>query len=166
MWVRIFWPWVGLYRFVLVLIFLGFVALPYIYLHVIFFPNYYCVFWVISISCLQMLRKLLNQCKGRVVLFDNRTRDGTKKAQQVQQFLSLVNMVVHENGGQPYSNEDFKQIKVKCVLIYPKNLSVSVHLMILNAILLFRKLNPWKGTLESRFQEWIWSVRNMMSNLK
>ncbi|KAJ8647417.1 hypothetical protein MRB53_000440 [Persea americana] len=62
-------------------------------------------------SCLQMLRKLLNQCKGRVVRFDNRTRDGTKKAQQVQQFLSLVNMVVHENGGQPYSNEDFKQIK-------------------------------------------------------
>ncbi|XXG39490.1 hypothetical protein AAC387_Pa01g0436 [Persea americana] len=58
-----------------------------------------------------MLRKLLNQCKGRVVLFDNRTRDGTKKAQQVQQFLSLVNMVVHENGGQPYSNEDFKQVK-------------------------------------------------------
>lgn len=73
------------------------------------------------------IQKLLNQCKGRVVLFDNRTRDGTKKAQQVQQFLSLVNMVVNENGGQPYSKDDFKKIKVKRVLIYPKNLSVSGH---------------------------------------
>lgn len=90
----------------------------------------------------KFIQKLLKQCKGRVVLFDNRTRDATKKAQQVQQFLSLVNMVVNENGGQPYSNEDFKQIKVKCVLIYPKNLSVSGHFMILNAILLFRKLKP------------------------
>ena len=70
------------------------------------------------------MQNILQSCEQRVVLFDNRTDDRTTKAKQVDQLLSLVNMVVDVNGGQPYSDEIFKQAKVKYILIYPKKMTV------------------------------------------
>lgn len=63
-----------------------------------------------------LIQKVLQLCKRRVVLFDNKTKDATKQAEQVQQLLSLVNLVVAANGGQPYSDEFFMELKVKMSL--------------------------------------------------
>jgi hypothetical protein len=46
------------------------------------------------------------------VLFDNKTKDESKRVEQVQQLLSLVNMVIAHNGGQPYTDELFAELKV------------------------------------------------------
>lgn len=59
-----------------------------------------------------LMQKVLEMCKRRVVLFDNKTKDAAKQAEQVQQLLSLINLVMEENGGQPYSDEFFMELKV------------------------------------------------------
>ena len=46
------------------------------------------------------------------MLFDNKSRDERKRFEQVQQLLSLVNMVIAQNGGQPYMDELFTELKV------------------------------------------------------
>ncbi|KAJ9559748.1 hypothetical protein OSB04_004908 [Centaurea solstitialis] len=55
--------------------------------------------------------EILRLCGNRFVVFDNKTKDETKKADQVQQLLSLVNMVLEKNGGEPYTNEIFTDLK-------------------------------------------------------
>ncbi|KAM3323937.1 hypothetical protein P3S67_005088 [Capsicum chacoense] len=50
-------------------------------------------------------------CKSRLVLFDNRTRDPIKKADQLKELLEQVNLVVEKNGGIPYTNDLFKKLK-------------------------------------------------------
>ncbi|GLU22249.1 hypothetical protein SLE2022_383380 [Rubroshorea leprosula] len=57
-------------------------------------------------DCPQPLKKMLNSCKNRYVLFNNKTNDQTQKATQLQQLLSLVNTVLLENGGLPYNAND------------------------------------------------------------
>ncbi|GLU22251.1 hypothetical protein SLE2022_383400 [Rubroshorea leprosula] len=57
-------------------------------------------------DCPQPLKKMLNSCKNRYVLFNNKTNDQTQKATQLQQLLSLVNTVLLENGGLPYDAND------------------------------------------------------------
>eukprot|EP00268_Persea_americana_P069226 TRINITY_DN97_c1_g1_i1.p1 TRINITY_DN97_c1_g1~~TRINITY_DN97_c1_g1_i1.p1 ORF type:complete len:341 (-),score=81.24 TRINITY_DN97_c1_g1_i1:317-1339(-) len=75
-------------------------------------------------ECPQPLRKVLHYCKNRVVLFDNKTKDATRQAEQVQQLLSLVNLVVAENGGQPYSDEFFKELKVGAMKLHSQKAEV------------------------------------------
>lgn len=58
------------------------------------------------------MQEVLRSCKNRVMVFDNKTKDGTKKAEQVQELLELVNLVMAENGGQPFTDELFVQLKV------------------------------------------------------
>eukprot|EP00262_Sarcandra_glabra_P012881 TRINITY_DN3419_c0_g3_i1.p1 TRINITY_DN3419_c0_g3~~TRINITY_DN3419_c0_g3_i1.p1 ORF type:complete len:399 (-),score=66.10 TRINITY_DN3419_c0_g3_i1:281-1309(-) len=62
-------------------------------------------------ECPEPLQKVLQLCKNRVVLFDNKTKEESKRVEQVQQLLSLVNMVMAENGGQPYSDEFFAELQ-------------------------------------------------------
>ncbi|KAK2660738.1 hypothetical protein Ddye_007271 [Dipteronia dyeriana] len=63
-------------------------------------------------GCPEPLKNILNLCRNRRVLFDNKTNDKTKKAEQVSELLSLVNMVIAQNGGQPYTYEWFTELKV------------------------------------------------------
>lgn len=65
-----------------------------------------------------MLQELLVLCKNRHVLFDNRTKDESKRVQQVQQLFSLVNKVISHNGGQPYTDELFAELKVILLTIF------------------------------------------------
>ena len=51
-------------------------------------------------------------CKNRVVLFDNKTKDESKRVEQVEKLVSLVNMVVEQNGGRSYTDELFAEWKV------------------------------------------------------
>ncbi|KAJ8436426.1 hypothetical protein Cgig2_013467 [Carnegiea gigantea] len=57
------------------------------------------------------VQKILEVCKKRCVLFDNKTKDPAKKAEQLQKLLNLVDAVVEENGGQPYSDVLFEELK-------------------------------------------------------
>ncbi|KAI9201128.1 hypothetical protein LWI28_018598 [Acer negundo] len=61
--------------------------------------------------CPEPLKNILNLCRNRRVLFDNKTIDKTKKAEQFRELLSLVNMVIAQNGGQPYTYEWFTELK-------------------------------------------------------
>ncbi|XP_062152011.1 immune-associated nucleotide-binding protein 9-like [Alnus glutinosa] len=69
-------------------------------------------------SCPEPLKEILVSCKNRIVLFDNKTKDEGKRVEQVEQLLSLVNRVIAQNGGQPYTynNELFAEWKVESKL--------------------------------------------------
>ncbi|KAB1210897.1 Protein AIG1 [Morella rubra] len=62
-------------------------------------------------ECPDPLKEILGLCKNRLVLFDNKTKDESKRVEQVQQLLFLVNMVIAQNGGQPYTDELFTELK-------------------------------------------------------
>ncbi|KAL1063411.1 hypothetical protein V6Z11_D13G141000 [Gossypium hirsutum] len=62
-------------------------------------------------ECPQPLKDILGLCGNRLVLFDNKTKDETKRVKQVQDLLTLVNMVIEQNGGQPYTDELFAELK-------------------------------------------------------
>ncbi|KAI3717682.1 hypothetical protein L1987_69449 [Smallanthus sonchifolius] len=62
-------------------------------------------------DCPDSLKETLSLCGNRCVLFDNRTKDHRKKTQQVQELLSLVNMVLTKNNGKPYTDEIFSELK-------------------------------------------------------
>lgn len=60
-----------------------------------------------------MFQESIYLCENRCALCDNKTKDQIKKANQVEKLLSLVNMVSIKNGGQPFTNEIFTELKVK-----------------------------------------------------
>ncbi|PSS00180.1 Immune-associated nucleotide-binding protein [Actinidia chinensis var. chinensis] len=62
-------------------------------------------------ECPVPLKDILHLCENRKVLFDNKTKDPAKKVGQLQQLLSLVNMVISQNGGKPFTNELFTELK-------------------------------------------------------
>lgn len=59
------------------------------------------------LGCPVALKDILAACKGRYVVFDNKTKSGTKKAEQVNKLLDLVNEVIDQNGGQPFTHSLF-----------------------------------------------------------
>eukprot|EP01018_Ginkgo_biloba_P023822 Gb_39543 [translate_table: standard] len=60
-----------------------------------------------------MSLKLLRECNHRVVLFNNKTKSATQKAKQATELLKLSDIVMDENGGQPYSNELFREAQAR-----------------------------------------------------
>ncbi|KAK8469153.1 hypothetical protein PHAVU_005G006300 [Phaseolus vulgaris] len=64
-------------------------------------------------NCPQALQDILTLCGNRKVLFNNRTKDESKRLEQVQQLLNLVDTIISHNGKQPFTNELFKQLKEK-----------------------------------------------------
>ncbi|KAF6147830.1 hypothetical protein GIB67_014410 [Kingdonia uniflora] len=62
-------------------------------------------------ECPEPLKEVIKRCNNRVVLFDNKTTNGKKKAEQVQQLLSLVNVIMTKNGGRPYTDELYTEVK-------------------------------------------------------
>ncbi|XP_019249033.1 PREDICTED: immune-associated nucleotide-binding protein 9-like [Nicotiana attenuata] len=62
-------------------------------------------------DCPDPLKEILSMCQNRLLLFDNRTKDPIKKAEQVKDLLFQVNLVVNNNGGKPYTNSLFKELK-------------------------------------------------------
>ncbi|XP_038684969.1 immune-associated nucleotide-binding protein 9-like isoform X1 [Tripterygium wilfordii] len=50
-------------------------------------------------DCPIPLKEILELCKNRRVLFDNKTKDDCKRAEQLQQLASLVNIIKLNNGG-------------------------------------------------------------------
>ncbi|KAM7509381.1 hypothetical protein LguiA_019834 [Lonicera macranthoides] len=62
-------------------------------------------------DCPEPLKKILLLCENRRVLFDNKTKDVNKKTKQVQELLSLVDVVLTKNGRKPYTNDIFVEMK-------------------------------------------------------
>ncbi|GFP81262.1 protein aig1 [Phtheirospermum japonicum] len=62
-------------------------------------------------DCPEPLKETLSMCGNRFVLFDNKTKEEAKKSEQLKQLLSLVNAVVNKNGGKPYTDELFVELK-------------------------------------------------------
>ncbi|KAH9725239.1 Immune-associated nucleotide-binding protein 9 [Citrus sinensis] len=56
--------------------------------------------------------EILQLCDNRWVLFDNKTKDAPKRTEQVGKLFSLVNFVIVQNYGQPYTNEIFAKLKI------------------------------------------------------
>lgn len=56
-------------------------------------------------------------CENSCVLFDNFAIDESKKSMQLKQLLFVVNEVVDKNGGKPFTNELFVELKV-CELFF------------------------------------------------
>lgn len=65
----------------------------------------------LSRECTESLKEILRACKNRKVLFDNTTKNEKKKEAQRQELLTLVDKVVEENGGVPYTNPVFSEIR-------------------------------------------------------
>ncbi|KAL8482467.1 hypothetical protein ACS0TY_028587 [Phlomoides rotata] len=61
----------------------------------------------LSRNCPEPLEKTIRLCGGRYVLFDNETEDEMKKSRQLEELLRLVDTVVENNDGVPYTNELF-----------------------------------------------------------
>ncbi|XP_062029620.1 immune-associated nucleotide-binding protein 9-like [Rosa rugosa] len=62
-------------------------------------------------DCPEPLKEILGLCGNRCVVFDNKTTDESKRIEQVQRLLSLVNSVIAQNGGRPYTDEKFTEVK-------------------------------------------------------
>ncbi|GAV66308.1 AIG1 domain-containing protein [Cephalotus follicularis] len=62
-------------------------------------------------ECPEPLKEILTLCGNRLVLFDNKTVDKAKRDEQVQQLFSLMSMVIEKNGGKPYMDELFVELK-------------------------------------------------------
>ncbi|XP_031390133.1 immune-associated nucleotide-binding protein 9-like isoform X1 [Punica granatum] len=62
-------------------------------------------------ECPQPLKDVLALCGNRQVLFDNKTKDQDKKIAQVRELFSLVDAVISQNGGKPFSDEIFAEMR-------------------------------------------------------
>ncbi|KAH9330420.1 hypothetical protein KI387_002528, partial [Taxus chinensis] len=60
-------------------------------------------------ECPKQLKEVIERCKRRMVVFDNKTPLETKKEKQRSELLKQVDSITTENGGQPYSNELFRE---------------------------------------------------------
>ncbi|KAI3962971.1 hypothetical protein MKW92_036602 [Papaver armeniacum] len=63
-------------------------------------------------TCSSSLQTVLQLCKNRVVLFDNRTKEEDQQKNQVQQLMKCIGKIGDENG-QPYKSEVFEWMKVR-----------------------------------------------------
>lgn len=83
---------------------------------------------IILQSTVKFMQEILSLCENRRVLFDNKTKDEFKRAEQVQQLLSLVNMVIVQNGGKPYTDELFVELQVSVFIIFGNFVAFGVKL--------------------------------------
>ncbi|XP_044512000.1 immune-associated nucleotide-binding protein 9-like [Mangifera indica] len=76
-------------------------------------------------DCPDPVKDILALCKNRRMLFDNKTKDETKKAKQVGELLSLVNRVIAQNGGQPYTDDIFVESKKGALRLHDQQVEVN-----------------------------------------
>ncbi|XP_020245487.1 immune-associated nucleotide-binding protein 9-like isoform X2 [Asparagus officinalis] len=67
----------------------------------------------ISRGCPEPVKNILQLCKNRVMLFNNSTQDVDRRAIQLKQLLSLVDLIAADNGGKPFSDDIFEQLKIE-----------------------------------------------------
>lgn len=75
-------------------------------------------------ECPKPLKEILQLCDNRRVLFDNKTKDEAKRTEQVWKLLSLVNSVTVQNGGQPYTDDIFAELKKGATKLHDQQVEV------------------------------------------
>ncbi|XP_031250038.1 immune-associated nucleotide-binding protein 9-like [Pistacia vera] len=91
----------------------------------------------------------LEEYLGRECPDSLKTKDETKRAKQVGELLSLVNRVIVQNGGQPYTDEIFAEVKkVEIERSYEDQLKRTSEMLELKLTAITRKLE--KELLEER----------------
>nr|DAD27638.1 TPA_asm: hypothetical protein HUJ06_029106 [Nelumbo nucifera] len=55
--------------------------------------------------------EVLQLCKHRTALFNNKTKNAKKRASQINELIILVDKIFTENGGKPYTNELFLSLQ-------------------------------------------------------
>ncbi|XP_010530116.1 PREDICTED: immune-associated nucleotide-binding protein 8-like isoform X1 [Tarenaya hassleriana] len=66
-------------------------------------------------GCPEFLKEILALCDNRLALFDNKTKEKRKKAEQIQNLLTLVESVVRRNSGKPYTDELFRELQEEAI---------------------------------------------------
>ncbi|RZC86868.1 hypothetical protein C5167_030220 [Papaver somniferum] len=77
-----------------------------------------------SCTCPSSLKTVLQLCKYRVLLFDNRTKDENQRKNQVQQLMKCIGQIRDENG-QPYKSEAFERMKKEALGKHEANTSMT-----------------------------------------
>ncbi|MCL7035577.1 hypothetical protein MKW94_027945, partial [Papaver nudicaule] len=72
--------------------------------------NQLCGHNILSTSWM-LQQEVIQLCKNRAVLFDNRSKEETQRRNQVQQLMLCIGEIGAENG-EPYKSEVFEMIKV------------------------------------------------------
>ncbi|XP_015078519.1 immune-associated nucleotide-binding protein 9-like [Solanum pennellii] len=76
--------------------------------------------------CPEPLKDTLEKCGNRHVLFDNKTEDPVKKAEQLRNLISQVNLVVEKNSGKPYTRDLFMELKLESKLREMRHLKMEL----------------------------------------
>ena len=88
------------------------------------------------------------------MLLDNKTKDEPKKPERVGKLLSLVNSVIVQNGGQPYTGKFLAELKVTLLLTrYTSVLLLSKYVMTISLFLFFYSA---RGYWTPRSTSWGW----------
>ncbi|CAA7029833.1 unnamed protein product [Microthlaspi erraticum] len=66
--------------------------------------------FLVGEDCPPFVEEVLNMSGNRMVLFDNKTNDESKKAEQVNKLLSLVDEIKKNNHGQSYTDDMHNEI--------------------------------------------------------
>ncbi|XP_026432521.1 uncharacterized protein LOC113329903 isoform X2 [Papaver somniferum] len=74
-------------------------------------------------TCPSSLKTVLQLCKRRSLLFDNRTKDENQRKKQVQQLMKCIGQIRDENG-QPYKSETFERMKKEALGKHEANTSM------------------------------------------
>ncbi|KAK6787260.1 hypothetical protein RDI58_015785 [Solanum bulbocastanum] len=77
--------------------------------------------------CPEPLKETLEKCGNRHELFDNKTENPVKKAEQLRNLISQVNLVVEKNSGKPYTKDLFMESKVESKLWLMRHLEAELE---------------------------------------
>ncbi|CAI0556703.1 unnamed protein product [Linum tenue] len=66
----------------------------------------------LKVNLIQLMQEIMQLCNNRVVLFDNKTKDELKRVEQVKQLMTLVDSVISQNDGKPYTDDIFIEMQV------------------------------------------------------
>lgn len=59
---------------------------------------------------------LMDRCQNRIMAFDNKSKDERKLKDQTAELLRMVDNLVAQNGGEPYTNAIFKEAQVRGIV--------------------------------------------------
>ncbi|KAI3867914.1 hypothetical protein MKX03_011613 [Papaver bracteatum] len=83
----------------------------------------------LQVSFVTWIPDVIKLCGKRVVLFDNKTMLEKKKKKNVESLMSLVNLLIAHNNGQPYTNELFEEMKKGAsIMIRNQNNELDEHI--------------------------------------
>ncbi|XP_026432903.1 immune-associated nucleotide-binding protein 1-like isoform X1 [Papaver somniferum] len=107
----------------------------------------------------QALKDVMELCNNRVVIFDNKTKDENIRIDQVQRLTNSVKEVLAANGGKPFTNEFFEELKREASL-RPETVEHN-----LNMYMLFQqRIAEINNAITKRFEETIERIKQDLEN--